>query len=367
MVSLDLGTYLKAVERHPAVEGSRYDYEAQRYRGSASLFPPSPTLTFNAMYMPGAVTLSQPLPPAWPLWGMAERDEAEAQRYSYDAFKNSFLLSAVETYLKVLYLSREMEVIDSMLNNLRRMEGSVRTLYRVGKVPLSHLQRVRAKIRMLEARKERVRAEREGWLGRLAYFYGDEVEDVEDVPDTLRLPPYDSLLPALDTSPTVRASRKMVDAASKRKMAALLSIVPVVSPGVLYSGGDLSFSVSVGIPLWLPAHIYKVKEGGKRYESANMRRRDVEDGLRSTLLREYLNYEAALERLRTLEEAKEDLIEALRSEESRYRTSPTVLTDYLTVLNQLLEVDLERYRVKLSVIRGYYAVVYLLGLNLSTR
>ncbi len=367
LLALDLESYLKAVERHPAVEGSRHDYEAQRYRGTASVFPPSPILTFNAMYMPGAVALSQPLPPSWPLLGMAERDKAEAQRYSYEAFKNSFLLSAIDTYLRVLYLNRELEVIDSMLNNLQRMEVSSQALYRAGKVPLSHLQRVRARIRILEARRETVEAEREGWLSRLEYFYGGDVDSLKDVPDSFRLPPYDSLLVALDSSPSVRASRKMVEAASKRKVAALLSAVPVVSPGVLYMDGNLSFSVSVGIPLWLPSYLSRVKEEERRYEGAFMRRRNVEEGLRSTLMKEYKDYVASLERFRILMETKKDLQEALRSEESRYRTSPAVLTDYLMVLNQLLEVELEEYRAKLSIVRGYYAVMYLLGFNLGSR
>lgn len=363
MVALDLETYLKAVEQHPAIEESRYEYEAQKHRGTASLFPPSPTLTFNAMYMPRAVALSQPLPPAWPLLGLAEREGTEARRHSYEAFKNSFLLSAVKAYLKVLYLNREMEIIDSMLDNLRRMEVSVRTLYRAGKVPLSHLQRVKAGVRMLKARREKVKAERRGWLSRLTYFYGEEVDTLKDVTDSLKLPPYDSLLVALDASPPIRASRKMVDVAYRRKLAALLSIVPVVSPGVLYRDGGLSFSVSVGIPLWFPSYLSRVKEERSKYESARMGEKSVKMSLRNTLNEEYRNYNASLERLRSLMEAKEELEKALRSEESRYRTSPTVLTDYLTVLNQLLEVELEVYGARLDMIRGYYTVMYLLGMD----
>jgi len=99
ILAITLDDYLKEVKKHPDVLSAQRRAESYSGRSLKAMFPPHPTVTYNAMFMPGAWSVNQPLPLSWPFNALAAREEERARMWEYVGFENAFLLEAVNTYL----------------------------------------------------------------------------------------------------------------------------------------------------------------------------------------------------------------------------------------------------------------------------
>ncbi len=360
LLGITLQDYLKEVRKHPDVLSARKMAESYSGRSLKSLFPPQPTLTYNAMFMPGAWSINQPLPLSWPFNAMAAREEERARMWEYVGFENAFLLEAIDTYLGAYFLSEKVRILKEILTNLKAAERSVRELYRTGKADRSSLSRITARIRTVEADLEMAEAELRARRDMLRYFYGRDI-DTLSMPELDSLPPLEELEKEVPSSPLVSRLEYERKAANLKKRAALFSLVPTVAPGVLYAEGRLSFSVSLVVPLWLPAYFGNLKEYSRKYEGANLRYEGQTSRLKALISSEYSRYLSNLERERRLREALRELEAAYRSEFDRYRTTATGTTDYLFVENDLLQVRLRVLEARLNAVRSVHRIRAMLG------
>lgn len=359
ILSLTFEGYLKGVKNHTQIKG--YESGMRVYSGKVitDVFPPNPVLTYNAMFMPGAISINQPLPLSWPFKSLSSIETKRAKENYYSALENEFILMAINTYIEAVYLREKLRILEEILKNLQSVYASISAFYKVGKIPESDLKRIEAKINVIMADIEGTRGEFIGKMKLVEYFYGGGVDSLEFPPlDTL--PDIDSLLKGVDESPYVKSQYHEKRSSNYNRLSSILSLTPVLSPGILYNNGKISFSLSVVIPLWLPKYFGDLKAYRSEYNMREQLYRSIRSKVYSEVYSEYNAYISALNRLKSLETSLRELDRAYSSELSKYKTSGVGITDYLFVQNEILETELGVIREKLEVIRRIYRIKSLL-------
>ncbi len=359
-LALTLEEYIKEVEKHSALRSRYEDYSSYSGAVLRGYFPPNPILTFNAMFMPGAISLNQPLPLSWPIDAASLREMEKSAYYSYESFRNEFLFMAIDAYLDVIFLKEKLKILEEILSNLRDAEVSIYANYKTGKAGESDLRRIKARIDVIESEIDMVSAELNGKLAMVEFFYGGK-PDTLTMPQIDTLPPLDELLKDVDESPRIVALKHMKKSSSLSKVSSLFSLVPTVSPGVLYNNGNLSFSLSFILPIWFPKYIGDVKRSSSISKSAELEYRSERLRLSSLLVSEYERYLSSLSRERVLSSALKELENAYASEIAKYKTMRSGTTDYLFVQNDVLDVRIKLLKERINTIKHYYRIKSLLG------
>ncbi len=360
ILALAFDDYLKGVKNHPQIKGYESGVEVYSGRVIMDVFPPNPTLTYNAMFMPGAISLNQPIPLSWPIKSLSSVETKRAMEYHYLGLENEFLFMAINSYLDAVYLQEKIRILEGILKNLQSVYKSISALYKVGKIPESDLKRIEAKMNVISADIEGARGELLGKMKLVEYFYGKSVDSLEFPPiDTL--PELESLLRDVEKSPYIKSQHHARRSSYYNRLSSILSLTPVLSPEILYNKGKISFSLSVEIPLWLPKYFGDLKGSQSEYKMQEYLYRSVKSRINSEVYSEYEAYVSALNRLKSLEMSLKGLEKAYFSELSKYKTTGAGTTDYLFVQNDILETELAIIKEKLEVIRRVYRVKSLLG------
>lgn len=359
-LALTLEEYIKEVGKHPALRSKYEDYSSYSGEVLQGYFPPNPTLTFNAMFMPGAISLDQPLPLSWPINAASLREMEKFAYHSYESFRSEFIFMAIDVYLDVIFLKEKLNILEEILSNLKDAEVSIYASYKTGKALGSDLRRIRARIDVIESDIDMVSAELKGKLSIFEFFYGRE-PDTLIMPSIDTLPSLEELLKHVDESPRVVALRHMKKGNDLNKVSSLFSLVPTVSPGLLYSNGNLSFSLSLILPIWFPRYIGEVKRSSSMSDRAELEYRVEKLRLSSLLISEYERYLSSLRRQRVLSSAMKELEDAYTSEVSKYKTTPSGTTDYLFLQNDVLDLRIKILNERINTIRHYYRIKSLLG------
>lgn len=360
ILALTFDDYLKGVKNHPQIKGYESGVRVYSGRVITDLLPPNPTLTYNAMFMPGAISLDQPIPLSWPIKSLSSVETKRSMEYYYLGLENEFLFMAINSYLDALYLHEKIRVLEEILKNLQSVYKSVSALYKVGKIPESELKRIEAKMNVIRADIEGARGELLGKMKLVEYFYGKSVDSLEFPPvDTL--PNLESLLKDVEKSPYIKSQYHAKRSSNYNRLSSILSLVPVLSPGILYNNGTMSFSISFEIPLWLPKYFGDLKGSQSEYKMQEYIYQSVKLRVNSEVYSEYEAYVSSLGRLKSLEMSLKELEKAYSSELSKYKTTGAGTTDYLFIQNDILETELAIIKEKLEVIRRIYRVKSLLG------
>ncbi len=331
------------------------------YAFLSELSPEHPVISYNAMFMRGAISLEQPLRLSHPIRVISMLELRKAKEHEIEDLKNLFVISAVESYLKVAALREKKRALNEILDNLESIWKISEYQYRIGNLKFSEVKFADVKIRTVKAEMERILGELEREKEMLRFYYGQDLEDIS-LPKVETLPSLDSLMGFLETSPSLKY-REFTKRSKKYEM--ISKILPLtISPGILYHEGRLSFSISLEIPLWIWRYWGDLSLSRAEYRMEEYRYVAEKEKRKSQLRGLYLDYLHSLEVLNDLERSLEEIEKVLEVERENYKVAKTEFYELLTLYNEVLDLRMRIIEYKAEVLKKAYRLKGLLGLLL---
>lgn len=378
-----------AIERHPALLGSRADYEAARLRVPQVTALPDPTLSVSQALrsvetrvgaQTGGITVTQSLPwfGARDLRGRVALSEADAQLRLYQAEQREVIARIKRTFYDLAYLDAALRLLRDEHSLLGHYETLARARYSTGQGHQQAVIRLQAELTRIGDRQRQVTRQRRTLAVNLNTLCARPPETaVPEVPSIE--PPATSLDRArlldlgernrqemLAATALIEASEDAVELAGmnfRPRFTASLALMNVLGrdPADVLGplppdNGKNSLSVSVGVslPVWKESYRAGVEEAGHRLTANRRRLEEAQDAMENAV-------EHALIRIETIEEQLALLNTVLvpQSEEALHATETAYETGQVGVLDLL---DGERVQLDVLRMRARYVSDFLIAL-----
>ncbi len=363
LMCMTLEDFVERVKRNLEVLSYEEIRRVYFYGFLSELSPEYPVVSYNAMFMRGAISLEQPLSLSHPIRALSMLELRKAKEHETEDLKNLFVLSAVESYLNVAVLREKKRILNEILENLESIRKISEYHYRIGNLKFSEIKFVDVKIRTVKAEMERILGELKREEEMLRFYYGEDLEDIS-LPKAETLPSLDSLMGFLETSPSLKY-REFTKRSKRYEM--LSKIFPLtISPGILYHKGELSFSISLEIPLWIWRYWWDISSSRAEYRMEEYRYTAEKERRKFQLRGLYLDYLRSLEVLNDLERSLEEIEKVLEVERENYKVGKSEFYELLKIYNEALDLRMKVIEYRAEVLKKVYRLKGLIGLLLST-
>ena len=167
LICLTLEDYIKGVKKNYEVLAYRKIEKVYSYAFLSELSPEYPMLSYNAMFMGGAISLEQPIKISQPLKILSLRELKRAKGYEGMDLENSFVLSAVEAYIECVVLREKMGILGKLSDNLENLMKL--------KLRLSEAKVIRAKMELINAKIRKIEGDLKRVEELVRFYYGGDV------------------------------------------------------------------------------------------------------------------------------------------------------------------------------------------------
>lgn len=306
-------------------------------------------LSYNAMFMDGAISLEQPIKISQP-FKMLKR----AKRYEGLGLENSFVLSAVEAYLECGVLKEKRGILGKLSDNLENLIKLSEYQHKGGNLRLSEAKVIRAKMELINAKIRKIEGDLRRVEELVRFYYGGDVGEIF-LPEVETLPNLDSLMKLLENSPSLKYREHIKRSKRYENFSKILPLT--LSPGILYHNRKFSFSLSVELPIWILRYWGELNSSREEYMYRAEREKRIAQirGL-------YGDYLSSLESLKSLENSLKEMERALNLERENYRSGRSNIYDVFMLYNEVLELEMEVVETKAEVLRKVYEIKGLVGI-----
>jgi outer membrane protein TolC len=347
LICLTLEDYIKEVKKNYEVLAYRKIEKVYSYAFLSELSPEYPLLSYNAMFMDGAISFEQPIKISQPFKILSLRELKRAKRYEGMDLENSFVLSAVEAYLGKLS--------DNLDNLIKLSEYQ----YKGGNLRLSEAKVIKAKMELINAKIRKVEGDLKRVEELVRFYYGGDVGEIF-LPEVETLPNLDSLMKLLENSPIVKYREHIKRSKRYENFSKILPLT--LSPGILYHDRKFSFSLSIELPIWILRYWGELNSSREEYKMEEYMYRAEREKRIAQIRGLYGDYISSLESLKSLENSLKEMERALNLERENYRSGRSNLYDVFMLYNEVLELEMEVVETKAEVLRKVYEIKGLVGI-----
>ena len=358
LISLSLEDYIKEVKKNFEVLAYREINRVYSYGFLSEISPEYPTFSYNAMFMEGAISLQQPIRISQPLRALSYLELRRAKKYESTDLENILVLSAVEAYLDAAVLREKERVLKEILDNLERAREISGHFYKTGALRFSEVKVLEVKMDVIRARMEMVLGNLKKVEEMVKFYYGGEPGEIF-LPEVETLPRLDSLIDLLEKSPSLKRREHLKKSKMYNTFSKMLPLT--LSPGILYHNGDLYFSISFSVPVWVLRYWGEISSSRAEYKVEEYMYKAEREKKIAQLKGLYGNYLSSLETLESLENSLKKMENILELEEENYKTGKLGLYELLILYNEVLDLKIKVVEAKAEVIRKVYEVKGLVG------
>jgi outer membrane protein TolC len=351
LICLTLEDYIKGVKKNYEVLAYRKIEKVYSYAFLSELSPEYPMLSYNAMFMDGAISLVQPIKISQPFKILSLRELKRAKRYEGMDLENSFVLSAVEAYIECVVLREKMGILGKLSDNLENLMKL--------KLRLSEAKVIRAKMELINAKIRKIEGDLKRVEELVRFYYGDNVGDIF-LPEVETLPNLDSLMKLLENSPSLKYREHIKRSKRYENFSKILPLT--LSPGILYHDRKFSFSLSIELPIWILRYWGELNSSREEYKMEEYMYRAEREKRIAQIRGLYGDYISSLESLKSLENSLKEMERALNLERENYRSCRSNLYDVFMLYNEVLELEMEVVETKAEVLRKVYEIKGLVGI-----
>jgi outer membrane protein TolC len=359
LICLTLEDYIKGVKKNYEVLAYRKIEKVYSYGFLSELSPEYPMLSYNAMFMDGAISLEQPIKISQPFKILSLRELKRAKRYEGMDLENSFVLSAVEAYLECGVLREKRGILGKLSDNLDNLIKLSEYQYKGGNLRLSEAKVIKAKMELINSKIRKVEGDLKRVEELVRFYYGGDVGEIF-LPKVETLPNLDSLMKLLENSPRLKYREHIKRSKRYENFSKILPLT--LSPGILYHDRKLSFSLSIELPIWILRYWGELNSSREEYKMEEYMYRAEREKRIAQIMGLYGDYISSLESLKSLENSLKEMERALNLERENYRSGRSNLYDVFMLYNEVLELEMEVVETKAEVLRKVYEIKGLVGI-----
>ncbi|MEO0202909.1 MAG: hypothetical protein ABIL37_04215 [candidate division WOR-3 bacterium] len=307
---------------------------------------------YNSMFENGYISFGYEFHPSVFFEFKGYENELSSVIYRIIRQKNEFLYSAIEDYLKTLEIKSEIEIQKKILENYLKIQDLLETQYKYLKSKqITRIMLNESKITTLKTKLKSLEIEYERYMNKLNFYTKvDSVEDIEKIP----------VLDLKDVEYSIDYKILNYELISNENYlrASYLRIFPSIKPSILRRvDNTYGFMVAFSIPIYPLNEINKNK---LKFKSSQNYSNSIKNLLKTRIFEIRKDYERFIIEYENYEKQKQKLEEALNSLLTEYKFSNEVdFRDYYELLNDILNLELEKKRAKYKAILKFFEYITL--------